>query len=347
MSRRVAAAGSSLAGPPAPPGPLPGERARSGALTACELGTIKSSTRKGYDYFLEQFKKWIHDEKRTDSAKHLELNLVDFFDLKLAEGRPVGECEKVMAAVVHARPGLEAAALPRVRRALRGYRKLVPAKSRYPLAECLVSGLCSVLMSMGEPSMALLVLISCYAYLRPGEARGLKVSHVVAPGFLSTSDLGVVSLILGPQEEGVQTKTCTWDDTILLDYPPWAGELLQRQVRGKSATSLVFGLEADVTLRLWKEASRRLGMTERVELYQLRHAGASADLLSRRRREPEVQTRGRWRSTSSLRRYGKPGQVQKFLNKQSEVTQGYSKWAHDHLREVMWGESRAREPPVK
>ena len=43
--------------------------------------------------------------------------------------------------------------------------------------------------------------------------------------------------------------------------------------------------------------------------YDFRHAGASHDMLERRRSELEIKGRGRWKTDSSLRRCGEPARA--------------------------------------
>lgn len=48
-------------------------------------------------------------------------------------------------------------------------------------------------------------------------------------------------------------------------------------------------------------------------LYQLRHGGATHDILENLRGWTEVKSRGRWASEASLRRYAKVGVLQRYL----------------------------------
>ena len=64
------------------------------------------------------------------------------------------------------------------------------------------------------------------------------------------------------------------------------------------------------------EALEHCGMLEMgVELYSLRHGGASDDFLTRRRTLPEIKHRGRWLADSSVRRYTKSARALKELEK--------------------------------
>eukprot|EP00973_Karenia_brevis_P042613 5898224-Karenia_brevis.AAC.1 len=61
--------------------------------------------------------------------------------------------------------------------------------------------------------------------------------------------------------------------------------------------------------RQWKIVNQRLGIDAHV--YQLRHTGASADALAQRRTMQDIMSRGRWASVRSVKRYAKPGGIQR------------------------------------
>ena len=306
---------------------------------------MKASTRRGYDYYLGLFRAWARQEGRSLARASVEASVIDYFDVLLARGRPATECEKTLAALVALSPGLSCLPFQRARRALKGYRKLVPPRSRYPLAESLAAALAVTLCAQNRRDVALLVVTSCYMYLRPGEARSIKVKDLADPSVCMPALNPWPSVILCPFEDLEPSKTLTYDDTISCGHPPWLGRLLVALKKGRPRGALLFGLKAEAVLPAWEAAWKALRLP-RIELYQLRHAGASADLLARRRREAEVQARGRWRTAASLRRYAKPGQVQRFLSERDLDIQGYASWSFNNLEQVLDGRVRARPPPA-
>eukprot|EP00972_Heterocapsa_arctica_P038827 5721550-Heterocapsa_arctica.AAC.1 len=62
------------------------------------------------------------------------------------------------------------------------------------------------------------------------------------------------------------------------------------------------------SVSLFKAACDLLGLLRGTCMYQMRHGGASEDLLSHSRPQDDVKRRGRWSTDSSLRRYAKPAQ---------------------------------------
>eukprot|EP00973_Karenia_brevis_P031329 4323606-Karenia_brevis.AAC.1 len=53
-------------------------------------------------------------------------------------------------------------------------------------------------------------------------------------------------------------------------------------------------------------------------IYQLRHTGPSADALAGGRQVKHIMARGRWSTVQSVRRYSKPGGIQRALRRVPE-----------------------------
>ena len=109
------------------------------------------------------------------------------------------------------------------------------------------------------------------------------------------------------------TKTGTMDDTLLLDQPAWLGEVVAREFQALKPDELLFPFSSDDVAKAVKRTTEKLGL-RKICAYQLRHGGASDDLLNRHRDSAEIKARGRWRTEASLRRYAKPVSVQRPLN---------------------------------
>eukprot|EP00971_Amphidinium_carterae_P246746 4900539-Amphidinium_carterae.1 len=141
------------------------------------------------------------------------------------------------------------------------------------------------------------------------------------------------TVTVAPQRENEQgkqplSKTGTIDDTVVVDDPPWLGPaLLQRKRSSPPSSPLFASIGADL-VRSFSLACTSLGIPAQC-LYQLRHGGASEDLLSNKRSVSLVKARGRWLSDSSLRRYAKPAQVHRLLHLLSpkQRAQGVAAWS--------------------
>ena len=162
---------------------------------------------------------------------------------------------------------------------------------------------------------ALLVVTCFYCYLRPGEVRSIKVREFLKPVVSHVAPRGTGAfhaLMIAPWEDCQPSKTQTFDETIVLDYPPSLGPCLERLASRRGPDEKLFNVCPRVLNNMWSEAVASLGLLDLV-MYQLRHGGASRDARLRSRSWAEIQARGRWMSQSSLRRYTKAGQVSKLL----------------------------------
>jgi hypothetical protein len=155
--------------------------------------------------------------------------------------------------------------------------------------------------------------------------------------------------VLAPQLElagGEQciTKTGTMDDTILIDKPSWLPGLLRQHFAHLAPGDPLFPLEASHTVSLFKNAAIALGLPAQVCLYQLRHGGASDDLLTKERAMADIKSRGRWKTESSLRRYAKPAQVHRLLASLPPEKLLYARSSWQHLEELMTQQRAPRLP---
>ena len=104
---------------------------------------------------------------------------------------------------------------------------------------------------------------------------------------------------------------------------PWLGKALEaykrrRSLEKRSATARLwdFGLTEFRACFLQAAAAAGINFLKPV-LYMGRHTGASLDRLENTYTLDEVQKRGRWRSTSSVRRYEKHALVQEVVQRMS------------------------------
>ena len=190
-----------------------------------------------------------------------------------------------------------------------------------------------VMWSLGFRASALLSYLSTVAYLRPGEAHRLLCEDLAAP--VGGRQLGIQSytITIAPEERLEVSKTGVSDDTIVLDHPLWLGVLLDKHRRGRPPREALFLVPPEVAVQQWRVACTRL----RVEAhrYQLRHTGASVDTLCRRRTPLEVMQRGRWATVKSLKRYAKPGALQKVMHRVPPEIREYAATCSQLVQEVL------------
>ena len=238
--------------------------------------------------------------------------------------------------------------LARFRRSLKGWRRMAPVQTRLPLPEPAVWAMAGLMLAQGHKEAALIVLAMFSTYCRPSEILGLRTVDVVAPVDTPDKSFREVVIILGPFERGETTKAGLFDETVVIDDEamPFLGSLLIEQRGLRRRTAGVSAEDDDGSLHLWslggggfltvwKATTLALGLQDFVTTpYQCRHGGASRDHRRKLRSLLEIQHRGRWASSSSLRNYDKPGRLQEAVEKikkpvlefAATVQQNFPRW---------------------
>ena len=256
------------------------------------------------------------------------------------DGKGSHEGEKTLAAVEFHHHKLKGK-LNRSRRALRGWRKLVPQKSRLPLPRLVAYGIAMRLIFLQKLDMALMVLLSFDAYLRPGEAIGLLGKNLVAPVAKAGRQYRHYTVIVKDEDECQPDKTGTFNNSIVLDNPltsPWLGPALMRLKKKNGKENPLFNIKMEQYRDAFQKAGSWLGLPG-LHTYQLRHGGASEDLASKTREYNMVKDRGRWRTDTSVRRYAKIGKLQNLMSEMPSWALHYCRTAVTQMPQVVAGQS--------
>ena len=321
-------------------------RALLGA-SLCETASVKPCTLAQYDKHLARFLLFVKTSGVVvDWAKPgcLDQLLTQYLDHLYLTGATAPDGEKAIAATVFAVPGLERRQLQRANRALKGFRKLLPLRSRAPVPEELTCGVAVWLILRGHLELALYVLTLHFGYFRPGEGKGFKAEDLIPPAGSRQRSLNTASLVVAPQERLEVSKTQTFDDTVQMDYPKGLSPALLSLKKKRKAGEPLFDLSRVPVQALWKQATTALKMGK-VVLYQLRHGGASGDYLEKRRGLSDIALRGRWFSMVSVRRYTKASRVQKVLLGIPEDVRKFTRWSHVNINKVLNGQLRGCPAP--
>eukprot|EP00438_Fugacium_kawagutii_P035192 Skav232767 [mRNA] locus=scaffold1229:242985:248589:- [translate_table: standard] len=161
---------------------LIGKLAQLRKVTKLEGKSISKESRAQYALYLQRFRDFCLGSgvQWPMPVMDADLLMADFMDVMFQDGRSAHEGEKTLAALEFEFIELKGQ-MARSRRALRGWRKVMPATSRLPLPKMMMHGIAMQLLSQGKRDMALMTLVMFSLYLRPGEALDLCKRHVVAP----------------------------------------------------------------------------------------------------------------------------------------------------------------------
>lgn len=326
--------------------PLSSRLASSGLVTRLESAAVSEMTRVRYEQAFATFDQWCRQNRLGPAVAdpQLDLKIADYLDALLLKGAQRTEAEYAVSAVRAMLPqysGRSGVGLPRAERALKGFRRLRPSKSRYPMPWPLTAATIMALWALNQSQMALMVLLLHVCYLRPGEARQLRVEDLLAPGVQSKA----WAVVIAPQSRGEVSKTLTSDDTIFIDWPSWVGALLSELKQGRQGHEFLFPGPPTSMRQEWSKIQEALGVPNAC-LYQLRHGGASSDVLYRRRPMLEVMARGRWSSQATLKRYCKAGKLEYLLGRLTDANRRYAMWCDRNLEAVLAGGRPARLPPA-
>ena len=308
------------------------------SLSFLEHNAVKKETAQSYSARLEEFKIWLHSNGiRPLSVSHLDVVIVEYFEDLFFQGFNHDEGEKLLASIGHFSPqlGRRTRVLSRSLRALRGWTRLMPGRSRapapYPLLMLLV--IAALHLKMGD--LAAAMIIQFHAYLRPGELLKLRpwqISKAVVNGVSS------YALILSDEKLTGLTKTGEKNDSVVLDWAyDWMGPILDR-LRRRPPDSIVWTFTSVEYGKMISTCAELAGMLHLgVHPYGLRHGGASWDAFKHRRSLEAIKSRGRWQADSSVRRYQKDGRVVKEMEKMGVVAIKAATRIEELLFELMSG----------
>ena len=131
-------------------------------LTAAKRGAVTEGTETLYRYYFQAFEAWVSRSHRVMSLTTAEENLLEYLNQMWILERSLGEAEFTVASTRHFLPGLassRAVPMPRVERALKGFRRTRPTRSRHPLPLEVMAGIANFTVAQGHWLMAALVVI--------------------------------------------------------------------------------------------------------------------------------------------------------------------------------------------
>lgn len=306
-------------------------------MTFLEVAAISTRARENYK------KKWaelleLARQKRVDvdDAQSLDIMLVDHFNAKYLEGEGAHYGDYMMAALMDMKPSYSRVGdkkVPRCWRALKGWRKLCPPRSRlsYPLA--VWAALSWRMVVHGHLMKALFNLLQVSTYHRPGTLLKLRKMGLVRP------TAGVTpcwSMVTSLEETSDVSKVGTKDDSILLDsdWLNFAQPLFEVLVRGRPMDR-VWKFNYGEYLAVFRKCAEELKIP--VVPYQARHSGPSMDRAAKVRDLDEVRRRGGWMTRKSVMRYEQAGRLAATWQKLPPETQSVCKSAERYLAEILLG----------
>ena len=256
-------------------------------------------------------RKFMLEEGLSDLGvppEELDQKLVAHCDRLYLAGKDVSSGQKLRAAIDFFLSDYAHAGrlpLPRVSKALKGWRRLGPARTRQPLPWPVVCLIGQCLLKEFSPSHALYWITMVDTYLRPSEALRLRAEQILPPAQGHPRTV----IYINPDYLQRPSKTGELNESVDISRQWVARCLVALRCRVSRGPLWCFDLRAARDAMEACVAKLRIQRLTPV-LYSARHSGASLDRYLDRRSIEDVQQRGRWRTFTSVRRYEKKGMVQ-------------------------------------
>ena len=191
-------------------------------LGVTEAESVTEKTRVDYRRRVAQFRRErrLQVPLRQLDPEVLDDHLVKAYDDLYFSGLPFGAGEKLNAAVRFCVPAYSShgkLSLPRSQRALRGWRRLAPMKTRRPLPWLVVARI-AFGFAWGSIGMAIAWLLMVDTYMRPSEAIGLETWQVIPP--TKERHMRHAALLLHPDQRGIASKTGELNESLII-HRPW------------------------------------------------------------------------------------------------------------------------------
>jgi integrase len=316
-----------------------GRRAQTQQLTVLEERSISIEVLNQYKSYLTKFENFCRAEGlQWPLVANCDEVLADYLDIMFLDSRSANEGEKTVAAMEFSFPGLRGR-LTRSRRALKGWRKEQPPKSRLPMPAIVMAGMAMDMLARGKRLHALRMVVDYDTYLRPGESAGLRGKDVVTPVHKAGRMYHKYMLIVRDQEEGVPDKVGIFDNSISLDTPSrsYLGPLLEKHINSmKNKCDPLYPFTNQEFRKEFAMSCKKIGL-EGLHPYLMRHGGASEDLGMGIRDHAAVKSRGRWFTDQSVRRYAKIGKIQRMISRLSPPALEYCQWSLANLERAFKG----------
>ncbi|CAK0798235.1 unnamed protein product, partial [Prorocentrum cordatum] len=271
-------------------------------LSIAETAAVGKPIRRQYRDLLDQFLSSSKLGALGVAATMLDAAAVSFFDELCLAGEVASTGEKLIAAIAKRAPSYQSKgrlALPRARRALRGWRVMRPSRARRPLPWATCMGVARRLWQIsGEAEMAIYWLLMANAYLRPGEAHRLTKGQALPPH----AKMPKVTVHTDPDYLRRPGRTGEMGETVDLARP-WLASLVAKPRQGDPTDPLWTFTMTDVKRAFDSAAtSLDLGVLQPV-LCMAQRSGASIDRqpASVRRLEKRglIQAVWKWMSTQA------------------------------------------------
>ena len=310
----------------------------AGHLTFLENSAVKDSGR--YYAAINEFLSWpsLLDVKLVEDAE-VDAACTTWANEQYRLGKAANKGEVLLASIGHCFPEFSSFGshkLPRFRRALKGWRRRTPARSRRPHVWSMWSMLAWHLFLHGHWLMGIYILWCVCLYTRPSELLSVRRRDIQRPVKGMTSRY---QLLLFPEERPSRSKTYAANDTIEMhcEWAPWLEQTAAALADG-NPNELVFPFSYPEFVTEVQHSTKKLKV--KMVPYEARHSGPSIDAARLCRSRQEIKARGRWAQDRSVLRYEQRARLVRSFNELSAEQQALAERCEEMLEAMILGRCR-------
>ena len=225
---------------------------RRTSLSRLEQAAVRPATQSRYRQLGQDFLSWAlcHNVSWT-THEDLEAAAVEYMEDLYDDGQPAHLGSALLAALRHLHPGLS---LPRAARAVVGWGKLRPPRQRLPIPRAVAAAIAGWMVSTARYDMAIAIMLSFVAYLRPHECMTLQPRCLIAPTAAAGTQYAFWGLVLNDFEQQRPGKTGIFDESVLIDMDQWLYPILQTLKTTRTATEPLWSFRMPAFRTAWAEA---------------------------------------------------------------------------------------------
>ncbi len=308
-----------------------------GNLTFLEWSAVKNPSNQRYTQALDR---WLNSPEMVGVRLVVDAEggeaLVQAMNRFYLQGHPANVGEILMAALIHRLPEFGKFGhrhIPRAHRALKGWRRRTPPRSRGPHTWSIWAMIVWDLARRGFWRMAIFTLWMVAGYFRPSELLGVCRGDLQRPvPNMSTH----WHLLLFPEERPDRSKVYASNDSV---------EMFSKFCHCLPATvavasegpdnEKVFPFSYPAYLAQLRVTNKRLGL--KVIPYEGRRSGPSIDAARGFRTAKEIQSRGRWAALKSVQRHESRARLTKSFNLLTSRQQSHALGCEAKLDDLILG----------
>ena len=309
-----------------------------------EESIVKEKTTAKYRKELSAFTTSCTVPLKIDPA--IDAELVSYMQKLYEEGHQPSRGECLLAGVLFLWPAfgkLGTRTLPRAWKALRGWRRRCPARSRCPHSLPIWAGIAVQLWREGLYGFAIYLMMMVATYTRPSELLSVQRRDLQKP--LTNVSLHW-QLLLFPEERPERSKVYAANDSIELqaEWAPWLPAVASTLAKG-GQKERIFPFSYGEFCSAFRKAVESLQLPTMVP-YQARHSGPSIDAARNLRDRASIKARGRWTADKSVLRYEQRARLVASFNKLPHSLQDYSKECEQKLPDLFLGKLLVDAQPL-